>query len=224
MLISTLVIGFLLGMRHAMEADHLAAVATLAVNGHSLGETLRLGSVWGLGHTLTLFAFGTLALSMDTFLPERLSQALETAVGLMLVLLGGSLIWSAARRVHRGDSLGLCQGLSLSRPGQEHCGEGFPARAMLVGMVHGMAGSAALIVLALQTVDSASLGLLYIGLFGAGSIAGMSLCAAAMSLPLRWAGERVGVYHRTLAAAIGAATAALGMLMLWEHGTSWTNG
>lgn len=222
MLLSLLVFGFLVGMRHAFEADHVAAVASLAANSRSLGETLRLGSIWGVGHTLTLFGFGLVALSMDALIPDQLSHALEALVGLMLILLGADLI----RRLvgSRGAS---CLYDATADAGHVHplssAGAAFPRRALLVGMMHGMAGSAALIVLALQTVSSVGLGLTYIAVFGVGSIIGMSICAAAISVPLRWVGGQTALY-RGLQAAIAAATVALGVLILWEQGEYWNIG
>ncbi|MCU0734825.1 MAG: hypothetical protein MUF20_04760 [Methylotetracoccus sp.] len=229
MLLSVLVFGFLVGVRHALEADHVAAVASLAANSRSLGETIRLGSVWGVGHTLTLFGFGALALSMDALIPEQLSRTLEALVGLMLVILGADLIRRRVRdqsfpHHHAADGPPFRHIHRPSAPGHRHGRRTFPGRALLVGMIHGMAGSAALIVLALQTVSSVSLGLLYITVFGAGSIVGMSLCAAAISVPLRWAGRRTQIY-RGLQAVIAVATVALGMMILWEQGGGyWTIG
>jgi hypothetical protein len=225
MLISLLVLGFLVGMRHAFEADHVAAVASLAANSRTLAETIRLGSVWGVGHTLTLFGFGLVALTMDALIPEQVSGMLEALVGLMLVLLGGDLL----RRIHNHRSMphvhtdeGLVATLGGTHPALgSQAVPLVPGRALLVGMVHGMAGSAALIVLALQTVDSVSTGLLYIALFGIGSIVGMSLCAAAISVPLRWVDSRAGI-QQGLQLLIALATVVLGGMILWEHGMSWT--
>lgn len=224
MLISLLLLGFLVGMRHAFEADHVAAVASLAANSRTLAETIRLGSVWGVGHTLTLFGFGLFALTMDALIPEQVSGMLEAMVGLMLVLLGGDLL----RRIHSHRSAphvhadtGLVATLGAANPavGSQTIPL-VPGRALLVGMVHGMAGSAALIVLALQTVDSVTTGLLYIALFGIGSIVGMSLCAAAISVPLRWVDRRTSI-HQSLQVLIALATVILGGVILWEHGSFW---
>ena len=88
MSISLLSLGFLLGMRHALESDHVAAVASLATRSRSMGDTLRQGAVWGAGHTLTLFIFGSLVLLLDTVIPETLARVLEFMVGLMLIGLG----------------------------------------------------------------------------------------------------------------------------------------
>ena len=224
MLISLLLLGFLVGMRHAFEADHVAAVASLAANSRTLAETIRLGSVWGLGHTLTLFGFGLVALTMDALIPEQVSGMLEALVGLMLVLLGADLLHRISHRrvvpLEQPDTA-LVVPLGGTHPVlRSQAVPLVPGRALLVGMVHGMAGSAALIVLALQTVDSVSTGLLYIAVFGIGSIVGMSLCAAAISVPLRWVDSRAGI-QQGLQVVIALATVVLGGMILWEHGNFW---
>jgi ABC-type nickel/cobalt efflux system permease component RcnA len=99
--LSILVVGLLLGMQHATEADHLAAVATLATRQSSLTQTLRQGVAWGIGHTLTLVLFGGVVLWLGQAISPRLGQALETAVGIMLVLLGADMLRRLVRdRTH----------------------------------------------------------------------------------------------------------------------------
>ena len=87
-MLSLLFIGFLIGMRHALEADHIAAVATLATTTDSLKSAMRHGAVWGMGHTLTLFVFGSVVILSDAIIPENMALGLEFAVGVMLVILG----------------------------------------------------------------------------------------------------------------------------------------
>ena len=163
--LSILVVGLLLGMKHATEADHLAAVATLATRQGSLGQTLRQGVAWGVGHTLTLMLFGGVVLLLGQAISPDLEQALETAVGVMLVLLGADVLRRLIRdRIHfhvhrhRGDTVHV--------HAHSHRGEGrhedsahrhahpkrWPIRALAVGMMHGLAGSAALVVLTLETI------------------------------------------------------------------------
>ena len=159
-----LLLGFLVGMRHAMEGDHLAAVATLATRSHSLGHTVWQGAVWGLGHTVTLFAVCSMVLFLDAVIPERLALGLEAAVGAMLVLLGLDVIrrltqerihfhphrhQDGTTHMHAHSHQG--GGLHDSEHHQHAHPRRFPLRALLVGLVHGMAGSAALILLTLPT-------------------------------------------------------------------------
>ncbi|MDJ0779485.1 MAG: urease accessory protein [Gammaproteobacteria bacterium] len=228
---SLLFLGFVIGMRHALEADHLAAVASLASRSASLRQSVRHGTAWGIGHTLTLFLFGGLVLAMDSLVPQDFARTLEAVVGVMLVLLGADVIRRVIRqRIH----------YHAHRHGAEnphfhahsHAGEGdhahsdhahahdrdFPLRALLVGLVHGMAGSAALILLTLETVESVALGIAYIALFGLGSIAGMALLSAVISLPLRFSARRLTWLHNGLQLSIGCLTLAIGSAVVWQ---SW---
>ena len=228
---SILLVGLLLGMQHATEADHLAAVATLATRQGSLGQTVRQGVAWGVGHALTLMLFGGAVLLLGQVISPGLEQALETAVGVMLVLLGADVLRRLVRdrihfHVHRhGPQVAHVHAHS-------HRGEGphaesahrhahrprWPLRALAVGMMHGLAGSAALVVLALQALPTAGLGFAYIGLFGLGSIAGMALLSAAVAVPLRLSSRHLTGVHRTMTGLVGAGSCVLGGLMIVEIG------
>lgn len=218
---SLLFLGFVIGMRHALEADHLAAVATLADGSQSLRGALRQGVAWGIGHTVTLFAFGAAVLLMDTIIPQALAATLELLVGIMLVLLGADVIRRVIRdRVH----------YHVHRHGHEtphfhahsHRGEGdhaasahghdhrFPLRALLIGLVHGMAGSAALILVTLESVQSIALGLVYIALFGIGSVVGMAVLSVIITVPMKLSSQRLTWMHNGLQAIIGISTLAIG--------------
>ncbi|WP_456380718.1 HoxN/HupN/NixA family nickel/cobalt transporter [Thiolapillus sp.] len=197
---SILLLGFIIGMRHALDADHVAAVATLVSGRQSLRQTLRQGWAWGLGHALTLLVFGSAVLFLDTAVPEQVAAGLEFAVGIMLLVLGLDLLRrlirqrihfhfhkhaDGARHFHAHSHEGEPARKHDSERHEHQHPEGFPMRAMLVGTMHGMAGSAAVILLVLQTMDSGWLGLLYILTFGVGSILGMSLLSMAISIPMR---------------------------------------
>jgi len=224
---------FLLGMRHAMESDHVAAVASLVTRTPSVLESLRLGSVWGLGHTMTLFIFGTAVLLIDHMIPERLALILEFSVGIMLVLLGVDVVRRFMHEQvhfhrHRHADGTLHRHLHShagdiehrnNRHTHSHTGP-FPLRALLVGMMHGMAGSAALMVLTLQTAQSFASGLAYIALFGLGSIGGMAALSVIIMLPLRHSASRYAGLHRYLQLGIGSATILLGISMVFEIGWS----
>jgi len=223
-------LGFLIGMQHAMEADHVAAVASLATRSRSVGETARQGAAWGVGHALSLFLFGGLVLVMDTLVPERFAQGLELGVGIMLVLLGVDVLLRLIReRVHfhqhrhgktvhfHAHSHESGQPHSNDPHLHEHPGK-FPLRALFVGMMHGMAGSAALIILALNSVSSLSLGILYIALFGIGSILGMAVLAAVISLPLKYSSRSFTWAHNGLKLVVGVITIGLGSRLIYEVG------
>ncbi len=224
-----LLLGFLVGMRHAMEGDHLAAVATLATRSHSLGHTVWQGAVWGLGHTVTLFAVCSMVLFLDAVIPERLALGLEAAVGAMLVLLGLDVIRRLTQeRIHfhthrHQDGTTHMHAHSHQGGGRHDCEHHqhahprrFPLRALLVGLVHGMAGSAALILLTLPTATSPLLGLGYVAVFGLGSIAGMALLSAVIAVPLRYSARAATWVRNGLHATIGAMTIGIGMALLYE--------
>ena len=202
---SILLVGLLLGMKHATEADHLAAVATLATRQASLAQTLRQGVAWGVGHTLSLMLFGGVVFLLGQAISTSLEQALETAVGIMLIGLGADvlrrLIVERVRvQVHRRG------------PQEGHL------RALAVGMMHGLAGSAALVMLSLKSLPSWSIGLGYILVFGVGSIVGMALLSVAIALPLRLsAGYLLGL-HRSMTGLVGLFSCALGAYMVVEIG------
>ena len=229
-MLTILFLGFLIGIQHAMEADHVAAVASLATRSRSIAQTARQGAAWGLGHSLTLLLFGGLVLLLDALVPERVAQGLEFAVAVMLVLLGADVLRRLLRdRVHfhrhrHGDTVHL-HAHSHSRhsdhqrdPHRHAHIRGLPVRALLVGMMHGMAGSAALIVLALKAVVTPLQGLLYILLFGAGSILGMAALAAVISVPLRYSARNLTWAHNGLQLLVGVFTIGLGSLMAYRLG------
>ncbi|MBL1405682.1 MAG: urease accessory protein [Rhizobiales bacterium] len=228
-MISILLLGFLLGMRHAVEADHIAAVASLTSTTNSIRKGVQQGIAWGVGHTLTLFLFGSMVLFVANIIPEELVNKIELAVGVMLILLGMDVMRRViAERVHfhththkkpvgntnthfhahshKGEK---DQRHNVTNHKHMHS-QGFPIRALLIGLMHGMAGSAALILLTLQTLDSPWLGLIYIAVFGIGSIAGMGLFSLVIVIPLRAARRMTWIYNG-LQGTIGLATIALGI-------------
>ncbi|HET9044703.1 MAG TPA: urease accessory protein [Burkholderiales bacterium] len=229
-LASVLALGFLLGMRHATDADHLAAVATLATRSRSLGHTVLQGVAWGTGHTLTLMLFGGAVLVLGLVVPAQAAQALELAVGVMLVLLGAEALYRLRReRIHfhaHHHTGGVAHFHAHSHLGQdaphdparhEHP-HGFPARALVVGMVHGMAGSAALVLLSLEALRSPAWGLAYIAVFGLGSILGMAALSAAIAVPLWLSSRRLTRARDGLSAAVGLATLILGCYIVFRIG------
>ena len=227
---SVIFLGFLIGMQHAMEADHVAAVASLATRSGSVSQAVRQGAAWGAGHAFTLFLIGGFVLVMDTLVPQRFAQGLELAVGFMLVLLGVDVLRRLLReRIHfhlhqHGTTVHFHAHSHQS--GQPHAEDShqhehaqrLPLRALFVGIMHGMAGSAALIILALNSVDSIARGILYIALFGVGSILGMAILAAVISLPLKYSSRSFTWAHNGLKAAVGMVTIGLGSTLIYELG------
>jgi ABC-type nickel/cobalt efflux system permease component RcnA len=227
---SILLIGFLLGMRHALESDHVAAVASLASRSTSLRQAVLQGAIWGLGHTVTLFVACSAVLFLDRAIPEHVADGLEAAVGLMLVALGLDVLRRLRRdRIHfhvhhHGDG-------TVHLHAHSHLGEtrhdplrhrhahpeGFPLRALCVGMVHGLAGSAALLLLAVESAVAPAVGLVYVALFGVGSVAGMALLSAMIAVPLQWSARSFDWLHNGLQSAVGVVTIALGALLVYEN-------
>ncbi|HEY7409930.1 MAG TPA: urease accessory protein [Vicinamibacteria bacterium] len=231
-MVSVFLVGFVMGLRHAFEADHLAAVASLATRSRGMRAGILHGAAWGLGHTLTLLLVGGTCLLLGRAVPERWAQGLELLVGVMLVVLGADVLRRLRRRrvhvhVHEHED-----GTRHWHPHQ-HAAEArhdpsrhehlhpvrLPGRALAVGLVHGMAGSAALFLLTLETVPSLGAGLAYIALFGAGSILGMAGLSAAILVPLQAAAHLVGRVQVGLEAVVGAVTVAVGIHVVCQ--TLW---
>lgn len=228
---SILLIGLLLGMRHATEADHLAAVATLATRQNSISHTLKQGVAWGIGHTLTLMLFAGAVLVLGHVIPPSLEQALETAVGIMLVVLGADVLRRLARdrihfHAHRHDletehvhaHSHRAEGRHADSSHHHEHAKRLPLRALAVGVMHGLAGSAALVVLSLQAVPQVALSLGYIALFGAGSILGMALLSFVIAVPLKFSAVYLESVHYTMTALVGIFSCALGVFMVVEIG------
>ncbi len=226
-----LLFGFLIGMRHALEADHVAAIASLAARSQSLRDSLLHGAIWGVGHTLTIFVIGSVVLFTDLVVPDRMAAMLELSVGVMLVLLGLDVLRRLMRdkihlhvhthkdgsthfhaHGHRNES-----GHDLSNHAHE-LASGNRFRALYIGLMHGMAGSAALIVLTLSQALSPLRGLGYIALFGIGSIVGMALLSVVISVPLRESARRLTWLNRGLQGVVGSATVVIGALLIVESG------
>jgi len=216
-------LGFLLGMQHALEADHIAAVSSIAARRAHLGEIVKHGLTWGLGHTITLFAFAGAAMLLGRAIPESLAHPIEAGVGLMLVGLGAHVLWRLWRdRVHfhahaHGDGTAHIHVHSHRGETAPHAqashdhAHGFRWRTLLVGLMHGMAGSAALIVLAASQAPTAAAGLGYIALFGIGSMLGMGALSAVIAVPLVASARWLTWANRVLQGAVGLITVAIGI-------------
>jgi len=221
-------LGLLLGMQHALEADHIAAVSSIAARRSDIGDIVRHGLTWGLGHTLTLFAFAGAAILLGRAIPEDLARPLEAAVGVMLVGLGAHVLWRLWRdRVHfhahaHGDGTVHIHahshaGETLPHASAAHAHEhGFRWRTLLVGLMHGMAGSAALLLLAVSQASSAALGLGYVALFGIGSMIGMGALSLAIAVPIAVSARWLSSANSVLQGAVGVVTVAIGLTTLAE--------
>ena len=211
-------LGSLLGMRHALEPDHLAAVSTLLTGGNDSRSRYRaamLGACWGLGHTFSLIVVGAALVLLRASMPTRVSDLFEFFVALMLIGLGIRAICLAARQGPAGPVHAHHHG------GRVHTHPGAPAhihlgtwtlarRPLLVGAVHGLAGSGALTALVLTTLPTTVARLSYMMLFGLGSTVGMAALSGLLGWPLARAGQHQAV-ARGLSFAVGLGSLALGV-------------
>lgn len=211
-LLSVILLGFLLGMRHATDPDHVVAVTTIVSQQRSLARAARIGVLWGVGHTATIFLVGGAIIVLKVQLssiPPRVGLTLEFAVAVMLVVLGLLTLAGGERRV--ADST---------------------ARPLTVGFVHGLAGSAAVATLPqVALIPNPMWALAYLGVFGVGTIAGMLLITVSIAAPSLLATNRFAGLNRTLRVASGVASIAFGLFLahrigfvdgLFTSAPSWT--
>lgn len=212
-------LGFVLGLKHALDADHVVALSTFVSQTRSLKQSSWFGISWGMGHTLTLSLVGLVILVFRLTVPEKLALAFEFLVGILLVGLGANVI----RRTLQGK-LHLhahAQGNDVVHT-HRHAHRWSPFHgpthaSFAVGMVHGLAGSAALAVLVLTTVPSVVAGLLFILIFGAGSILGMFITTTLIAVPLQMV-SRLGRMSTTVNVVAGTASVLLGIFFMYEIG------
>jgi hypothetical protein len=189
-----LLLGVLTGLRHSMEADHIAAVLSVVASSHkNIKRASMLGAIWGLGHTMSLFVAGLVVLLLAVNISETISSRLEFGVGIMLLFLGFTTLtgWSIGKFFkglrHQKSShkhIHYHQGNIVHSHGHIHDNEHKHGhKSLIIGMVHGMAGSGALLLIVLSTINSIPLGLAYIAIFGAGSIGGMVGVSTLMGIP-----------------------------------------
>ena len=228
-MISFIALGFVLGLKHAIEADHLAAVSTIASERRSLLNSSLVGALWGVGHTISLMIAGIAVILLHYKISERTSQALEFCVGVMLVGLGVNALIKLARGGHvhihvheHGGHLHAHPHIHESQTDNDephtHHGLQLSVRPLLIGMVHGMAGSAALMLLVLATISSPVAGLLYIVVFGVGSIGGMMVMSTLFALPARFTLNRFTQVNFALRGLAGLFSLSFGLFMVYEIG------
>ncbi|HYY97681.1 MAG TPA: hypothetical protein VE642_03775 [Pyrinomonadaceae bacterium] len=224
-----LAFGFVLGLKHAVEADHLAAVSAIVSERKSLWSSSLVGGLWGLGHTLALLVAGVVVILFHFRVGERTERALEFAVGLMLVALGANALRKLARggRVHLHTHRHggrehihphVHDGAREREDPHTHHGLRLGPRPLLVGMMHGLAGSAALTLLVLSTISSPFVGLLYLAVFGVGSAGGMMLMSALFGLPVYLTAARFTRAHLAVRGLAGLFSLGLGLFTVYEIG------
>src|ERR1043165_1824535 len=186
--ISMLAFGFVLGLKHAIEADHIAAVSTIASEHASIVRSTFVGAFWGLGHTISLLIAAGAIVLLHVEISRNVSLVLEFGVGIMLIALGANALRKIARGGHmhmhvhqHGGRLHAHPHIHQSRQHDrtsEHHGFKLHRRPLIVGMIHGLAGSGALMLLVLSAIRQPVIALGYVLLFGLGSTGGMMLMSA----------------------------------------------
>ncbi len=201
-------LGTLLGMRHALEPDHLAAVSTLMTGERSSAKAAWLGAWWGVGHTLTLLTSGAILVLLQADMPAAAAQLFEFCVVLLLVGFGVRAIYQGACLVSARPTHSHGRARAFSLFGMDRW---TVARPLLVGAVHGLAGSGAMTALVVTALPSTATQLAYLLLFGVGSTLGMAALSGVLGWPLAHAGTN-RAFVRTLSLAVGCVSTALGVL------------
>ena len=196
---SAALLGFLLGLRHATDADHVVAVTTIVARERTLRRAAWIGVLWGIGHTLTVFAVGGTIIAFRLVIPPRIGLALEFGVAIMLIMLGFNNL--------RPDT---------TAHAHDHTHEFDHRRPLIIGTVHGLAGSAAVDILVLAAIPQTLWALAYLLVFGVGTIAGMMLVTVIIAAPAMYASERVARLHGGIRLAAGALSIVFGLLLARE--------
>ena len=222
-LIAALGLGFLLGLRHAMEADHVAAVSTFVSRERTLLRSCLRGTFWGIGHTTALLAAGVAVIAFKIHIPPEFERVVETVIALVLILLGGHVLLRAVS--------------ALSLHSHEHVHDGVPHRhthvhigphgahdhvhlfadarkPLLLGLLHGLGGGGALVLVVLTTLPSPAAAFLYILVFGLGSTAGMLVLSGLIGLPFKLLSGGSERLATALQMVVGAISIVIGVVML----------
>ena len=262
-LVSLLLLGFFLGMRHATDADHVIAIATIVSRQRTLRGSVLIGAAWGIGHTLTILAVGSAIILFGVVIPARVGLAMELAVGIMLVILGLLTLTGMGRVLRDAIAPGRpllehahAHGHDLAVHDHAHAhgdyvhqhahghdarDHGHPAdqtplarldrtlgalslyqwlRPLVVGIVHGLAGSAAVALLVLAAVRDPTWAIAYLLLLGAGTVAGMMLITVALAAPFAFSWSRLPRFNWQLRVASGLISLGFGLLLIYEIGFS----
>jgi ABC-type nickel/cobalt efflux system permease component RcnA len=217
--VGIVLVGLLLGMRHSTDPDHVIAVSTIASRERSVGQGAMIGVLWGVGHTLTIFVVGSAIILFGLAIPPRVGLWMEFCVALMLIVLGvlnltGALRWLAEKlapsRAGRRPETASSDGI-LSRYGSYNV-----FRPLAVGLVHGLAGSAAVALLVLSTIRSPLRAVAYLLVFGAGTVVGMMLMTSAMAIPVVWTGKNFEAAGKYLSPVSGIVSTAFGLFLAYQ--------
>jgi ABC-type nickel/cobalt efflux system permease component RcnA len=219
LILTPLYLGFTLGITHAFDPDHLVAVSTLVSQEKNVRRSSLVGVIWGLGHTVALTLVGFAVLIFKLTIPPVLARGMELSVAFMIILLGGSLLWRSVQALvrhthphsHNGFTHAHPHGHGGNATNHRHHFLRFGRKPFAVGAVHGLAGSAALSLLVLTTVPSTLLGLLYLVVFGLGSVGGMLLMSMVMSVPFVLTAGHFSSWHQPIKGLAGLLAVTFGL-------------
>ena len=214
--ISLLGLGFLSGLRHAFEADHIAAVSTITSR-NSIRKSSLLGVFWGFGHAIALFIAGLVVLLLKITIPQKLALFFEFIVALMLIALGMNVLFAIKKEKMNLHRHGKTEHIHLHshKSASHHLHVHVPLKkSLVIGLIHGLAGSAALTLLILAGISSTMLGLFYILLFGLGSMLGMALVSSIISLPFRLIPNNLQTAQKLLGLSTGIISIIIGLFMI----------
>lgn len=228
---SILGLGFVLGLKHATDADHLIAVSTIVGERKGFWNSSIVGAMWGLGHTASLLIVGLIVIAFHFDIPNKIAMGMEFLVAIMLIVLGVRVLY----KIRRGATLHVHLHDHQKHqhvhphfhvPGEESLHNHIPSnskRPFFIGIVHGLAGSAALMLLVLATISSRALALLYIALFGLGSVGGMFVMSTLIGLPFAFVSNHKGLKN-ILHVTAGVLSVGFGLFYAWQIGVSWLSG
>jgi len=235
-LLAVLSIGLIFGLKHATEVDHVVAISTIVSRHKNVFRSAVVGALWGAGHTVSLLIVGVIVLLLRVAIPERVSGWLEFGVALMIIGLGVSALWRATRandevHVHQHSHNGLShthvhfhehenKHNPKTAAAHTHAVSRIGWKPVLVGMMHGLAGSGALTLLVLTQISSSLLGLIYVATFGVGSIVGMLLMSGLIGLPFAFTSGRLTHIHHGLQTAAAVFSICFGVWYAFKAGAS----
>ena len=231
-LLAALVLGVVLGLRHSLDPDHVVAVSTIVSEYRNPLRSFWVGVSWGLGHTTTLLLIGIVIIALRLAIPDRLALLLEFSVGIMLVGLGVQVMYKFREKMVHQHPHGHEENAHLhfhshtqdaghSREHHKIKGIGRPflrKKSYLVGTVHGVAGSAALTLLVLASIESPLAGMAYVLLFGVGSVLSMGLMTIFISLPFAFSANRLPSLNRFIQLGTGTLSILFGGFLMYEIG------
>ena len=214
-------LGFASGLKHALDADHIVAISTIVSEHKSFFRSTMVGASWGIGHTFTLLMVGLVVLTARVSIPVKLALSFEALVGVVLILLGVSVLWRFVKsrmhvHPHTHDQHKHIHTHTPDDVESHHHSIPLRKKSIFVGMFHGMAGSAALTLVILSTVESVAVGVIYILIFGSGTILGMLLVSGLIGLPFRFTANRFTNINKGIGLVAGVLSIALGAFIIVE--------